>query len=111
MRIRFLVPLELLEHLAQRNVRAPVMVERETRLEIRLRLPPQLLTLAQPSERIQKRRLLVVRDEPAFGRFELPRRIRRAAKGIEGLRYPAEDSIYEEPLLRAQGLLPAKDRE
>ena len=28
------------------------------------------------------------------------------AKGLQGLRYPAEDSVYEEPILRAQGLIP-----
>lgn len=28
------------------------------------------------------------------------------AKGVEGLRYPAEDSVYEKPNLQAQGLLP-----
>lgn len=27
-------------------------------------------------------------------------------KGIQGLRYPGEDSVYEEPVLRALGLLP-----
>ena len=26
--------------------------------------------------------------------------------GMDGLRYPAEDSVYEEPLLRAAGLVP-----
>jgi len=29
------------------------------------------------------------------------------AAGIPGLRYPAEDSVYEAPTLRAQGLIPA----
>ena len=28
------------------------------------------------------------------------------AKGVEGLRYPAEDSVYEEPILRRDGLIP-----
>jgi peptidoglycan/xylan/chitin deacetylase (PgdA/CDA1 family) len=28
------------------------------------------------------------------------------SRGEAGLRYPAEDSVYEEPILRAQGLLP-----
>jgi peptidoglycan-N-acetylglucosamine deacetylase len=30
-------------------------------------------------------------------------------KGESGLRYPAEDAIYEKPVLRAKGLLPAAD--
>ena len=39
-RIRFGAPVELREHFTERHVRAPVVVEREARFEVRLRLAP-----------------------------------------------------------------------
>src|SRR6185437_6984125 len=82
MRVRLVLAAEPGKQLAERDVRAPVIVEREARLEVRLCLAPQLLALAQPSERVQQRRVLVVRREPALGDLELARRIGRAAFGV-----------------------------
>src|SRR5579864_9651062 len=64
MRVRLVIAAELREQLAECDVRPPVIVQCETRLEIRLRLAPQLLALAQAAERVEQRRILVVRDEP-----------------------------------------------
>src|SRR6185437_3421970 len=79
MRVRLVVTPELGQQLAERDVRAPVIVEREARLEVGLRLAPQPLALAQSSERVEQRRVLVVHREPALGDLELARRIGRAA--------------------------------
>src|SRR5690348_2463187 len=82
MRVRLVVAPQLRKQLAECDVRAPVIVEREARLQVRLCLAPQLLALAQSSERVEKRRVLVVHREPALGDLELARRVGRAAFGV-----------------------------
>ena len=55
MRVRLVASSESREHLAQRDVRRIRVVEREARFEVRLRLAPELLPLAQDAERVQQR--------------------------------------------------------
>ena len=91
MRIRFVGATEIRLHLAQREICTPAVVERETGLEIRLRLAPQLRPLAQAAERVQQRCILVVVDEPSLGRLQLPCRVGGRAFGVERdkIRVPA----------------------
>src|SRR5438874_71379 len=51
--VGFIVLTEAAEHLSQCEVRAPVIVEREARFEIRLCFSPKLLALAQCPEHTQ----------------------------------------------------------
>ena len=83
MRVRLVAALESRQKFAQRDMRAPGVVEREARLEIGLRLAPQLLPLAEDAQRIQEHRVLVVLSQPAFGLFQLSRRLGGTAFGVE----------------------------
>src|SRR5512134_2672709 len=83
MSIRSIVAAEPREHLAERHARTPAIVQRETRFVIRLRLPPQLLALAELSERVQQSAVVAMLRQPAFGRLELARRVGQPALGIE----------------------------
>src|SRR5437762_12986021 len=83
MRIRLVVALEPRQKLAQRNVRAPGRVECEARLEIGLRLAPQLLALTEHPQRVEERRVVVVLAQPRLGLLELACRVARAAFGVE----------------------------
>jgi len=81
-RVRLVGPAEGREQLAERDVRAPVVVEREARAQVRLGLAPQLLALAQAPERVQQRGVLGMTGQPALGRLELARRIGTVALGV-----------------------------
>src|SRR5207247_2901561 len=83
MRVGLVASAETAEHLSQCEVRAPVIVEREARFEIRLCFSPKLLALAQCPEHTQQHRVLVVAGEPAFGLLYLPRRVGEAAFAVE----------------------------
>src|SRR5438309_3183257 len=71
------------EHLAQRQMRAPVIVQGDACLEIRLRLTPELLALAERSQHAQQRRVLIVRGEPTLGLLDLPRGVGDPALAVE----------------------------
>src|SRR4030095_8798966 len=83
MRIGLVAVAETAEHLAQREMRAPVIVERETRFEIRLCLPPELLALAERAADAKQHRVLIVAVEPALGLLDLARRVRQPACAVE----------------------------
>ena len=82
MRVGLVASAETAEHLTQREVRAPVIVEREARFEIRLCFSPKLLALAECSEDAQQHRVLVVTGEPTLGLLDLARRVRKPAFAV-----------------------------
>ena len=88
--------------LAERHARAPMVLEREARLEVGLRLAPQRLALAQHAERVQQRRVLRVRREPALRGLELPRGVAGAALGVQHgqIRVPVALELAHDDLRR-----------
>src|SRR5438552_4469438 len=98
-RIGLRVAAETTEHLAEREMRTPGVVEREACFEIGLRLAPELLALAQRSQDSQQDRIVIVRLQPALGLFELARRVRDAALAVhlDEIRIPfASEGIGED---------------
>src|SRR5215470_1456541 len=83
MRCGLVVAAEPRQQLTERDLRAPRVLEREARLEIRLRLAPELRALAQHAERVQQHRVLAVLGEPALRLLELTRRVGGPALGVE----------------------------
>src|SRR5690349_24567234 len=81
--VRELVAAEPRVQFAQRDARAPLVLEREACLEVGLRLAPQRFALAQQAERVQQRRVVRMRGEPALGRLELARRVADAALRVQ----------------------------
>src|SRR6185369_17664606 len=64
--VRIRSAVEAREQLAQRDARPPGVFDRQARLEIRLRLPPQLRTLAEHAERVQQCGVIPMLREPAL---------------------------------------------
>src|SRR6266550_1827060 len=83
MRIRFVGAAEIRLHFAKGEICAPVVIKRETCLEVGLSLAPQLCPLAQAAEQVQEVRVLIVIDEPLLGGLKLPSRVGARAFGVE----------------------------
>ncbi len=83
MRVGLVVASQPSVQFAQRYVGAPMVVERQARLEVRLRLAPQAFPLAQLAERIQQRGILAVLQQPMLRRLELSCRFGRPALGVQ----------------------------
>ena len=60
-----------------------MVVQGDARLEIRLRLAPELLALAERPQHAQQRRVLIVRGEPMLGLLDLPRGVGNPALAVE----------------------------
>ena len=71
------------EHLAQREMRLPTVVDRQARFQIRLRLAPELRTLAKQPQDAQQDGVLIVRRQPAFGLLELARGVGEMAFAVD----------------------------
>src|SRR5689334_4604987 len=83
MGVGFVASAEPPEHLAQREMRAPAIVEREARFEVGLCLAPELCPLAERAQHLEQRSVAIVAREPAFGLLQLTRRVPEAAFAVE----------------------------
>ena len=101
----------LRQQFAQRDVRAPMVVERQAGLEVRLRLAPQRLPLAQLAQRVEQRRILAVLQQPVLRRLQLPRRFGRPALRIERreFRVPRALEAAHDDLAPPRGRRPARE--